>query len=106
MKKDVVEYVARCLTCQQVKAEHQQPAGLLQPLRIPEFKWEDITMDFVGGLPRTVGLHDSMWVIVDKYTKTAHFLPVRSIYTVEQYAELYVREIVRLHGVLKSIVSD
>ena len=106
MKKDVVEYVSRCLTCQQVKAEHQRPAGLLQPLGIPEWKWEDITMDFVGGLPRTVGLHDSMWVIVDRYTKSDHFLPVRSTYTVDQYAELYVREIVRLHGVPKSIVSD
>ena len=98
--------MARCLTCQQVKAEHQRPAGLLQPLGIPEWKWEDITMDFVGGLPRIVGFHDSIWVIVDRYTKSAHFLPVRSTYTVDQYAELYVREIVRLHGVPKSIVSD
>ena len=63
-------------------------------------------MDFVGGLPRTVGFHDSIWVIVDRYTKSAHFLPVRSTYTVDQYAELYVKEIVRLHGVPKSIVSD
>ena len=63
-------------------------------------------MDFVGGLPKTVGLRDSVWVIVDRYTKSAHFLPVKSTYTVEQYEELYVREIVRLHGVPKSIVSD
>ena len=86
MKKDVVEYVARCLTCQQVNSEHQRPAGLLQPLGIPEWKWEDITMDFVGGLPKTVGLCDSVWVIVNRYTKFAHFLPVKSTYTVEQYA--------------------
>ena len=83
MKRDVVEYVAKCLTCQQVKAEHQRPAGSLQPLDIPEWKWEDITMDFVVGLPRTVGQHDSIWVIVDRYTKSAHFLPVRTTYTVD-----------------------
>ena len=65
MKGDVVDYVAKFLTCQQVKAEHQRPAGLLQPLWIPEWKWEDIAMDFVVGLPKTVGQHDSVWVIVD-----------------------------------------
>ena len=94
MKRDVVDYVAKCLTCQQVKAEHQKPAGLLRPLGIPAWKWEDITMDFVVSLPRTVGQHDSVWVIVDRYTKSAHFLPVKTTYTVEQYAELYVREVI------------
>ena len=63
-------------------------------------------MDFMVGLPKTVGQHDSMWVIVDRYTKSAHFFPVRTTYTVEQYAELYVKEIVRPHGALRSIVSD
>ena len=106
MKRDVVEYVAKCLTFPQVKAEHQRPAGLLQPLDIPEWKWEDITMDFVVGLPRTSGQHDSIWVIVDRYTKSAHFLPVRTTYTVDQYANLYVREIMHLHGALRSIMSD
>ena len=106
MKRDVVDYVSKCLTCQQVKAEHQRPAGLLQPLRIPEWKWEDIAMDFVVGLPKTVGQHDSVWVIVDRYTKSAHFLPVKVTFTVDQYAELYVKEIVRLHGAPKTIVSD
>ncbi|XP_062113714.1 uncharacterized protein LOC133825292, partial [Humulus lupulus] len=71
-----------------------------------EWKWEDIAMDFVVGLPKTVGQHDSVWVIVDRYTKSAHFLPVKTTYTVEQYAELYVKEIVRLHGAPRSIVSD
>ena len=106
MKGDVVDFVAKCLTCQQVKAEHQRPAGLLQPLWIPEWKWEDIAMDFVVGLPKTVGQHDSVWVIVDRFTKSAHFLPVKTTYTVEQYAELYIKEIVRLHGTPRSIVSD
>ncbi|XP_062088884.1 uncharacterized protein LOC133795448 [Humulus lupulus] len=106
MRKDVVEFVAKCLTCQQVKAEHRKPAGLLQPIRIPEWKWEEITMDFVVGLPKTSKQHDAIWVIVDRYTKSAHFLPVRMTYTMDQWAELYVQEIVRLHGVPVSIISD
>ena len=73
MKRDVVEYVSRCLTCQQVKAEHQRPSGLLQSLWISEWKWEDIAMDFVVGLPKTVGQHDSTWVIVDRFTKSPIF---------------------------------
>ena len=106
MKKDVVKYVEQCLTCQQVKAEHQRPAGTLQHLRVPEWKWEDITMDFVAGLPRTKEDYDSIWVIIDRLTKSAHFLPVRTTYTMDKYAELYIKEIVRLHGVPLTIVSD
>ncbi|KAL0329277.1 UNVERIFIED_CONTAM: Transposon Ty3-G Gag-Pol polyprotein [Sesamum radiatum] len=77
MKKDVAEFVAKCMTCQQVKAEHQAPAGKLRPLSISEWKWEKITMDFVVGLPRTLRKHDAIWVIVDRLTKSAHFLPIR-----------------------------
>ena len=106
MKRDVVDFVSKCLTCQQIKAEHQRPAGLLQPLEIPEWKWEQVTMDFVSGLPKTVRGCDSIWVIIDRLTKSAHFLPVRVTYTLDKLAEIYVREIVRLHGVPKSIVSD
>ncbi|KAM6587964.1 hypothetical protein CsatA_010569 [Cannabis sativa] len=102
MKKDVVEFVAKCLTCQQVKAEHQRPAGLLQPLKLPEWKWEEISMDFVSGLPKTTKQHDAIWVVVDRHTKSAHFLPVRMTYSMDQFAELYVNEIVRLHGALKA----
>ena len=80
MKKDISEFVAKCLTCQQVKAKHQRPAGTLQPLEIPEWKREDIAMDFVMGSPRTTKQHDSVWVIVDRLTKSAHFLPVRTVY--------------------------
>ena len=76
MKKDISEYVAKCLTCQQVKAEHQIPSGLLQPISIPEWKWDEITMDFVTGLPLTRTKHDAVWIIVDRLTKSAHFLPV------------------------------
>lgn len=77
MKRDIVEYVALCDICQRVKVEHQKPAGLLQPLKIPEWKWEEIGMDFITGLPRTPAGYDSMWVIVDRLTKVAHFIPAR-----------------------------
>ena len=106
MKRDVTEYVYKCLTCQQVKAEHQVPIGLLNPLLVPQWKWDNITMDFVSGFPLTQHKHDSIWVIVDKLTKSAHFIPVRKDYSMDQLAELYVKEIVRLHGVPLSIVSD
>lgn len=99
MKRDMVEFVQRCLTCQQVKAEHQRPAGVLQPLPIPEWKWDQVTMDFVTGLPRTPRRHDAAWIVVDRLTKTANFLPIRATYGLDKLAELYVPEIVRLHGV-------
>ena len=106
MRREVASFVARCLVCQQVKAEHQAPAGKLQSLSIPEWKWERITMDFVVGLPRTFRKNDAVWVIVDRLTKSAHFLPMRQDNSLDELAELYVREIVRLHGVPVSIVSD
>ncbi|GKE08123.1 putative reverse transcriptase domain-containing protein [Tanacetum coccineum] len=77
MKKDIALYVSKCLTCFKVKVEHQKPSGLLQQPEIPEWKWENITMDFITKLPRTSNGHDSIWVIVDRLTKSAHFLAVR-----------------------------
>jgi hypothetical protein len=106
MKQDVAEYVALCDTYQLVKAEHQRPAGLLQPLKIPEWKWEEIGMDFIVGLPRTQAGYDSIWVIVDLFTKVAHFIPVKMTYSVAKLAELYMSRIVCLHGVPRKIVSD
>jgi hypothetical protein len=106
MKQDVAEFVERCSTCQQVKAEHQRPAGPLQPLEIPVWKWEAIAMDFLVGLPRTQAGYDAVWVIVDRLTKAAHFIPIKVKYSLEKLAELYLQEIVRLHGVPESIVSD
>ena len=106
MKKDVAEFVYRCLICQQVKAEHQRPAGLLQSLPIPQWKWEKIMMDFVVGLPCCQNGYDAIWVIVDRLTKSAHFLPMKNSDSIEKLAELYVKEIVRLHGTPVSIVSD
>jgi hypothetical protein len=106
MKRDVARYVAKCLTCQQVKIEHQRPGGMMQLMEIPQWKWENITMDFVMGLPRTRRNHDAIWVIVDRLTKSAHFLPMRKGQSLESLTELYIQEIVRLHGVPISIISD
>jgi hypothetical protein len=80
LKRDVATRVALCDVCQRVKAEHQRPAGLLQPLKVPEWKWEEISMDFIIGLPRTRDGYDSIWVIVDRLTKVAHFIPVKTTY--------------------------
>ena len=99
MKKEIVDFVSRCLTCQQMKAKHQKPAGKIQPLLIPVWKWDKIVMDFVTGLPRTRRQHDAIWVIVDKLTKSVHFLPVSNDDPLDKLAQLYVEEIVRLHGV-------
>ena len=106
MKRDVTEFVTKCMVCQRVKAEHQVPSGLLQPIRIPEWKWDRITMDFVVGLPLTRRKHDSVWVVVDRLTKSSHFLPVRTDYSLDKLAELYIKEIVRLHRIPVSIISD
>jgi len=106
IKKDITEYVARCLTCQRVKGEHQKPRGLLQPLPIPVWKWEHITMDFIIGMPQTRKSHDVIWVIVDRLTKSAHFLAMKAIFNSEELAELYIKKIVRLHGIPLSIVLD
>jgi hypothetical protein len=89
-----------------VKAEHQRLAGLLQPLKILEWKWEEIRMDFIVELPRTQAGCDLIWVIVDRLTKVAHFIPVKIIYSGAKLAELYMFRIVCLHGVSKKIVSD
>ena len=105
MKREVSEFVTKCLVCQRVKAEHQVPSGLLQPMRIPEWKWDRITMDFVVGLPLTGRKHDSVWVIVDRLTKSTHFLPMRTDYSLDKLVELYIKEIFWLHGIPLSIIS-
>ncbi|KAA3461164.1 Retrotransposable element Tf2 [Gossypium australe] len=104
MKRDISEFVTKCLICQQVKAKH--PSGLLQPVMVPEWKWNRITMDFVTGLPMTPKMKNVVWVIVDRLTKLTHFIPVRTDYSLDKLAELYIAEIVRLHGVPMSIISN
>ena len=106
IKKDIAEFVARYLTCQRVKTKHQKPRSLLQPLPIPIWKWGHITMDFIVGLPITQRKHDVIWVIVDRLTKSAHFLAVKTIFNAKQLADLYLKEIVRVHGIPLSIVLD
>ncbi|GJW74310.1 putative nucleotidyltransferase, ribonuclease H [Tanacetum coccineum] len=106
MKQDVATFVSKCMTCQQVKIEHQRASGLLQPLEIPMWKWDEISMDFVTGLPTTQKRHDAIWVVVDRLTKSAHFLPIRKNYGISKLAEIFRQEIVRLHGIPTSIVSD
>ena len=106
MKREIAKYVSECHTCQRVKAEHQSPAGKLQPLEVPEWKWDEIGMDFVTGLPMTKRNKDMIWVIVDRFTKSAHFIPVNQKDKGEKLIEIYVKEIVSKHGVPKKIVSD
>ncbi|KAJ0914366.1 putative nucleotidyltransferase, Ribonuclease H [Helianthus annuus] len=106
MKGDVAIYVSKCLTCAKVKAEYQKPSGLLQQPKIPQWKWEEISMDFITKLPRTPKGHDTIWVIVDRLTKSAHFLPIREKDHTSKLAEIYMREIVTRHGVPLSIISD
>jgi hypothetical protein len=106
MKRSIAEYVALCDNCQRVKAECQRPAGLLQPLKIPEWKWEEISMDFIVGLPKTQSGYDSIWIIIDRLSKVVHFILVKTTYKGSKLAELYLARIVCLHVVPKKIVSD
>jgi hypothetical protein len=105
MKREIAEHMAICDSCQRIKQEHQKPAGLLQPLRIPQWKWDEIGMDFTVGLPRTRAGYDSIWVVVDRLTKSAHFIPVKTSYISAILAKLYMSWIICLHGVPKKIVS-
>ncbi|KZV17593.1 hypothetical protein F511_37213 [Dorcoceras hygrometricum] len=106
MKRDITELVARRLTCQQVKAERMKPGGMLQSLEIPQWNWEHIAMDFVTHLPRTIRGCDAIWVIVDRLSKSAHFIPYDRTYSYKKMAQLYMDNVVRLHGIPVSIVSD
>jgi hypothetical protein len=106
MKKDVTNYLSRCMECQKVKAEHIHPTRLLQPLPIPEWKWEVATIDFITKLPRTTRKHDSNMVVVEKLTKVAHFIPIEVTHKATNIAKIYMREIAKLHGVPKAIVLD
>ncbi|KAA3487667.1 Gag protease polyprotein [Gossypium australe] len=101
MKRDISDFVSKCLVCQQVKTEHHVPSVLT-----PKWKWDRVTMDFVSGFPLTPKKKDAIWVVVDQLTKFAHFIPVRSDYSLNKLAELYISDIVRLRGVPLSIVFD
>ncbi|KAJ9538923.1 hypothetical protein OSB04_031656 [Centaurea solstitialis] len=106
MKRSISGYVEKCMTSLQIKAEHQRPVGQLQQLEIPVWKWDRVTMDFITKLPGMLRGHDAIWVIVDRLTKSAHFMPIKESYSLEKLAQLYMYEIVVRHGVPLSIVSD
>ncbi|GJX69062.1 putative reverse transcriptase domain-containing protein [Tanacetum coccineum] len=106
MKADIATYVSKCLTCARVKAEHQRPSGLLVQPAIPEWKWDNITMDFITKLPKSSQGFDTIWVIVDRLTKSAHFLPIRENDPLDKLARLYLNRIVARHGIPASIICD
>jgi hypothetical protein len=106
MKREVTRYVSECDTCRKVKANYLKPGVLLQLLSIPEWKWDDRSMDFIIGLPLTVRKFDLIWVIVNRLFKSAHFIPVNTKYRVEKYDEIYIAHMLCLHGVPMMIISD
>nr|GEX45086.1 putative reverse transcriptase domain-containing protein [Tanacetum cinerariifolium] len=106
VKADIATYVSKCLTCAKVKAEREKSSGLLQQSNIPVWNWERITMDFVSRLPRTPSGYDTIWVIVDRLTKSAHFLPIKKKDSIEKLTQLYLKEVVCRHGVPILIISD
>ncbi|GJS95691.1 putative reverse transcriptase domain-containing protein [Tanacetum coccineum] len=106
MKADIATYVSKCLTCAKVKAEHQRPSGLLVQPKIPEWKWDNITMDFVTKLPKTSQGYDTIWVIVDRLTKSVIFTPMRNTDPMDKLARIYLKEVVTRHGIPVSIICD
>nr|GEV15302.1 putative reverse transcriptase domain-containing protein [Tanacetum cinerariifolium] len=106
MKANISTYVSKCLTCAKVKAEHQRPLGLLVQPKIPEWKWDNITMDFVTKLPNSSQGYDTIWVIVDRLTKSAIFIPMREKDPLDKLARLYLKEVVIKHGIPVSIICD
>jgi hypothetical protein len=105
LRSAVEEFIKQCSICQHTKHEHTKPAGKLQPLPIPQVPWQDVTMDFVEGLPKSEG-YDSILVVVDRLKKFAHFIPLRHPFSAAQVARAFWDNIVKLHGVPVSIVSD
>ena len=106
MKNDVVEYITKCMECQKVKVKHRHPTGLLQPLPIPEWKWDVVMIDFITKLPKTRLKNHVIMVVVDKLTKASHFIPVKATHKAANIADNYIKEVAKLHGILKAIVCD
>jgi hypothetical protein len=102
----VANYISIYIKCQKVKTKHRHPARLLQPLSIPKWKWEIVTVDFITKPLRIVKQHDSTMVVVDKFIKVAHFIPVKTTHKATNIAEIYMKEVASIHGVPKAIVSD
>ena len=105
MKEDVMNYTRTCLTCQQDKIERQRPAGLLEPLPVPSRPWESVSMDFISSLPK-VGEHSSVFVVVDRFSKYATFIPTTKSSNATETAQLFFKHVVKFWGVPQNIVSD
>nr|GFB00685.1 retrotransposon protein, putative, Ty3-gypsy subclass [Tanacetum cinerariifolium] len=106
MKADIATYVSKCLTCVKVKAKHRRPSGLLVQPKIPEWKWDNITMDFVTKLPKSSQGYDTIWMIVDRLTKSEIFTPIKETDPMDKLARIYLKEVVTRHGIPVSIISD
>ncbi|GJZ70840.1 putative reverse transcriptase domain-containing protein [Tanacetum coccineum] len=106
MKADIATYVSKCLTCAKVKAKHQRPSGLLVQPEIPQWKWDNITMDFITKLPKSSQGYDIIWVILDRLTKSAIFIPMRKTNPMERLARMYLKEVVTRHGIPVLIICD
>jgi hypothetical protein len=106
MKREAAHYVSECDTCRKVKVDYMKPGGLLHPLSIPEWKWDDISMDFIVGLPLMARKFDSIWVIVDRLSKSTHFISVHTNYNIQKYVEIYIAHVLCLHRVPKTIIFD
>jgi hypothetical protein len=106
MKKEIAKYIAKCIEYQQVKDEHRHQEGLLQPMPIPKWKWETMSMDVITRFLRTIEQHDAIMVVVDKLSKVAHFIPVNSTHKAIDVVEIFMKEISKLHGILKVIISN
>ena len=103
MKREIAEYITKCLECQRVKAEHRHPARLLQPFPIPEWKWEVVKMDFVTGFPRTGKQHDSIMVVVNKLMKDAHFIPLKTTHKASDVADIFMKEVADFMEFIKQL---
>src|SRR4051812_25634340 len=106
MKREIAQFIAEYDVCLRIKAEHQRPAGTLRPLPIPEWKWDKVSMDFITGFPKTQKGNDAIFVIIDRLSEVAHFLPIRESITASHLAEFYVSRVLSLHGVPLEINSD
>jgi hypothetical protein len=106
MKREIARYVSKCDTCRKVKANNMKPGVLLQPLNILDGKWDDISIDFNVGLPMTARRFDSIWVIMDRFTNLAYFIPVNTRYDAQKNAKKYATRVLCLHGVPKTVISD
>jgi hypothetical protein len=106
MKHEAARYVFECDTCWKVKADYMKPGGLLQLHSVPEWKWDDVSMDFIVGLPMTAHKFDSIWVIMNRFSKSAHFILVHTGYDARRYVEIYIAHVLYLHGVSKTIIFN